>query len=249
MPGNYLNSVDRGSVFSRSELRAEIEETAGNLSEANFKRILRKLLGSGELLRVGRNAYSAADGRKNYAYGYSDRAQNIAEYIEQNNPYLEFVIMELVQLNEFVNHQIAHNVYFLYAEGDYGEYLFDPLKSMFPGKVLLYPDAEIFHRYWSEDVIVIEKLVSQSPRDKKSKWPVRIEKLLVDLFADDILESVVSRSEYPGIYEGVFGQYAVDESSLLRYAGRRGVKKKILDFIAGETDICLRTVKQDAQQN
>jgi len=243
---NYLNSVNEGSVLSRAELHEGIEEKTGYLSEANFRRILRKMLDSGELVRVGRNAYSAAEGRKNYTYEYSAISKTLAEYMEQNNPYLEFVIMELVQLNEFVNHQIAHNVYFLYVEGDYGEFLFDPLKSMFPGKVLLYPDVETFYRYGSEDVIVIERLVSQSPRDKKEKWPVRIEKMLVDLFADDIFSSMISRSEYPAIYEGIFERYAVDENSLLRYAGRRRAKKKILEFVAGETNICLRTVNQGA---
>jgi len=248
MSADYLASLNTAGIFSRAELYDEIEESRGDLSEANFKKILQKLLTSGELLRVGRNAYSVAAGRKNYVYEYSSVSRKVAEYMEQNNPYLDFVIMELVQLNEFVNHQIAHNMYFLYVEGDYGEYIFDSLKSMFPGKVLLYPDEQTFHRYWCEDVIVIERLVSQAPKDRRMKWHTRVEKLMVDMLADPLLKSTVSESEYPSIYEGIFDKYAVDESSLLRYAGRRGVKAGLLDFIASQTDVNLRTVGVHAQQ-
>ena len=78
-----------------------------------------------------------------------------------------FRIFELVQLNEFVNHQIAHNVIFVSVESGWGSYVFDSLKDQYVGKILLNPSVEIFHQYWSDDMIVIQKLVSESPKGER----------------------------------------------------------------------------------
>jgi len=84
--------------------------------------------------------------------------------------------------------------------------------------------------------------------DKTTPWHARPEKILVDLFADKILASTIDRSELPNIYNGMFKNYAIDESSLFRYAGRRNVKDKIQNFISTETKVRLRTVNSDAEQ-
>jgi len=239
--------LSKTGIYSRSELRYEIEEERGRITDANFKRILQILLKEGKLLRVGRNAYCASDGRMNYSYAYSDISNRIADYITVNNPYLDFTITEFVQLNEFVNHLIAHNIFFLYVESDLGDFLFEPLNQMFPGKVLLHPDLKTYDTYFSDNIIIIQRLISQSPKDKKINWHSRIEKILVDLFSDPILKNIVTESEYPRIFEGAFERYAIDENSLLRYAGRRGIKDEVLGFIRNETDITLRTVENDAE--
>ena len=42
-----------------------------------------------------------------------------------------------------------------------GGFVFDTLKKKYPGKVLINPTSEIYHLYWYDDMIVIEKLVSE----------------------------------------------------------------------------------------
>lgn len=49
-------------------------------------------------------------------------------------------------------------------------------------------------------------------------WHTRLEKLLVDLVSDSLLQEVISKSEYPAILEGTFSGYVIDESCLFRYA-------------------------------
>ena len=66
--------------------------------------------------------------------------------IEEQYPELDFRIFELVQLNEFVNHQIAHNVIFVSVESGLGAYVFDSLKERYTGKILLNPSVETFHQ-------------------------------------------------------------------------------------------------------
>lgn len=154
---------------------------------------------------------------------------------------MEFTIFELVQLNEFVNHQLAHNVLFLSVEDDIIDFVFDLLKEQFPGKVLLDPTPELYHQYWYDGMIVLNKLVTEAPRGIEEAWHTRLEKLLVDLVSDSLLQEVISKSEYPAILEGTFSGYVIDESCLFRYAKRRGAEKQLKALIREKTNITLRT--------
>ncbi|WP_431309861.1 DUF6577 family protein, partial [Staphylococcus aureus] len=78
------------------------------------------------------------------------------------HPYLDFRIFELVQLNEFVNHQIAHNIVFVSVEGELEADVFNTLWEKHKGSVLLKPDADELFRYMNEDMVVIIKLPTES---------------------------------------------------------------------------------------
>ena len=241
MMAYYLKILENKKNFSRSELMETMKNDGKNISEASFKVELQKLLKEGSIIRVGRNAYCVAkDGVEVYSYEYSDDAKNIAKILKQKFPLLNFTIMDFVQLNEFLNHQLAHNVIFVSVEDDLGNFVFDALKEVYPGKVLINPTPEMYHQYWYDDMIVIGKLISESPVGQQEKWNTRIEKLLVDLITNAILKSSVSESELPNIYEEAFAKYAIDESCMFRYAKRRGAEKKIREFIRDNTNVELR---------
>ncbi|MBQ4559507.1 MAG: hypothetical protein IJA54_04185 [Tyzzerella sp.] len=241
MMAYYLKFLENEKTFSRTELMDILRMNGEEIGEASFKAALQKLLKEGVIVRVGRNAYCVANnGIRVYDYAYSEEATQVAECLNEKFPHLEFTIMDFVQLNEFVNHQLSHNVMFVSVEGDLGEFVFDTLRELYPGKVLINPSVEVYHQYWYDGMIVIGKLVSEAPMGQKEKWHTRIEKLLVDLFTNSILHSSISESELPKIYEEAFAKYAVDESCLFRYAKRRGAEKKIREFIAQKTNVQLR---------
>ena len=241
MMAYYLKILENKRTFSRTELKEVLRMNGEEIGEASFKVALQKLLKEGMIVRVGRNAYCVANsGIRMYDYEYSEEAQKVAECLNDKFPHLDFTIMDFVQLNEFVNHQLAHNVMFVSVEGDLGDFVFDALKEIYPGKVLINPTPEIYHQYWYDGMIVIGKLVSEAPMGQKEKWNTRIEKLLVDVFTNSILQSSVSEVELPKIYEEAFSKYVVDESCLFRYAKRRGAEKKIRKFITEKTNVQLR---------
>ena len=208
------------------------------ISDATFKRRLQQYLKDRSIIRVGRNKYCIPDKAvRVYAYEYSAVATETADLIEENYPLLDFSIFELVQLNEFVNHQLAHNIIFASVEADAIDFVFETLKERFPGRVLVQPTIDLYHRYWQEEMIILEKLVSEAPMGKPVKWHARVEKMLVDIMADRLILGTVSPSEYPDIYTDVFDRYVVDESCMLRYAKRRGAEKEIRELIQTKTDI------------
>ena len=238
---NYLYLLVQKPWFSREDLRSAMKHCGMNISAANFKAKLQKMLESGVVARTGRNAYYVLqNGISEYHYNYSELSTQIVDCIVEQYPYLDFVIFELIQCNEFVNHQLAHNMVFVDVDGDAVDFIFDTLKEAYPGKVLLNPTIEEYHKYWYEDMVIIRRLISEAPKNKKIKWQSRMEKLLVDLLADNLLKSILSPVELPVIYEEVFQKYVIDESSLFRYAKRRGAEKKVRQFLAEKTNVILR---------
>lgn len=105
------------------------------MSDAAFYKKIQELTSAGELIRVGRNVYSLPNKDKAlYEHQYSDLAVELAELLSELYPYMAFSIFELVQLNTFVNHQIAHNAIYLSVEAEVIDFVFDSLKVKYPGK-------------------------------------------------------------------------------------------------------------------
>ena len=238
----YYDGLLDATRFTRKELLESFRMAGYMLSEASFYKKVEELVKNGQIIRVGRNAYSLPDEKRlAYEYKYSELAEEVAQEIAQQYPYVNFSIFEFVQLNDFVNHLIAHNVIFLSVEAEIMDFVFETLRDKYPGKVLINPTVEIYHQYWSDDMIVLGKLTTEAPKGQKASWHTRLEKMLVDIMAEPLLLASISRAEYPHIYEDAFDRYIVDENGLFRYASRRKVTKKIKELIRKETDIVLRT--------
>lgn len=238
----YYDGLLDVTRFTRKELLESFRMAGYMLSEASFYKKVEELVKSGQIIRVGRNVYSLPDDKRmTYEYKYSELAEEVAQEIAQQYPYVNFSIFEFVQLNDFVNHLIAHNVIFLSVEADIMDFVFETLRDKYPGKVLINPTVEIYHQYWSDNMIVLGKLTTEAPKGQKASWHTRLEKMLVDIMAEPLLLASISRAEYPHIYEDAFDRYIVDENGLFRYASRRKVTKKIKELIRKETDIVLRT--------
>lgn len=238
----YYDGLLDVTRFTRKELLESFRMAGYMLSEASFYKKVEELVKNGQIIRVGRNVYSLPDDKRlTYEYKYSELAEAVAQEIAQQYPYVNFSIFEFVQLNDFVNHLIAHNVIFLSVEAEIMDFVFETLRDKYPGKVLINPTVEIYHQYWSDNMIVLGKLTTEAPKGQKVSWHTRLEKMLVDIMAEPLLLASISRAEYPHIYEDAFDRYIVDENGLFRYASRRKVTKKIKELIRKETDIVLRT--------
>ena len=238
----YYDGLLDVTRFTRKELLESFRMAGYMLSEASFYKKVEELVKNGQIIRVGRNVYSLPDDKRlTYEYKYSELAEEVAQEIAQQYPYVNFSIFEFVQLNDFVNHLIAHNVIFLSVEAEIMDFVFETLRDKYLGKVLINPTVEIYHQYWSDNMIVLGKLTTEAPKGQKASWHTRLEKMLVDIMAEPLLLASISRAEYPHIYEDAFDRYIVDENGLFRYATRRKVTKKIKELIRKETDIVLRT--------
>lgn len=238
---HYFDVISHSAEFTRKELLESFRQGGYQLSEASFYKKVEDMVNSGEIIRIGRNRYSLPNGKQNvYSHKYSELAEEVAVYVGEMFPYLDFSIFELIQMNDFVNHLVAHNVIYLSVESDVMDFVFDSLKEKYPGKVLINPTVDIYHQYWSDNMIVIIKLTTEAPKGQKESWHTRLEKILVDIMSEPLLISTISEAEYPGIYMDAFKRYIVDRNSLIRYANRRKSIKRIWKLIHEKTDINLK---------
>lgn len=238
----YFRGVNNVTEFTRNELFDSFRQGGYQLSEASFCKKIEDMVNYGEIVRVGRNRYCLPNDKQQvYGHDYSELAEEVASHIEEQYPYLDFTIFEFVQLNDFVNHLVAHNVIFLSVESDTMEFVFDSLKEKYPGKVLINPAVDIYHQYWSDNMIVIVKLITEAPKGQGKLWHTRLEKLLVDIVSEPLLLASISESEYPGIYMDAFERYYINENRLFRYANRRKSAKKIKELMRDKMDIILKT--------
>lgn len=175
-----------------------------------------------------------------YRNQYSETALQIISVMQEEFPLVEYRVWELSWLNEFLNHQLSRNYIFLEVEKDGCEFVFDRLMSEFAGKVLFKPDQNQILRYGSNDSIIIERLISESPKGEKKQYNLAIEKLIVDLFANKRLREMISFGDYPAALENIFTMYEVNQIKMFRYARRRNKEKELREFLQTKTNVELK---------
>ena len=175
------------AVFNKKTFFDTITDNVGVLSKSTLEKYLKKYLESGEIVRIGRNAYCVRGKLKDYEYDYSDIAVHIAKILNEDFCDLDFRISELYQMNRFLNHQIAHNVIFVFVEKELCISAFERLKKEYEGNILINPTEEDFFNYRREDMIVVRNLLTESPKGKKEVWHTGLEKLLVDIFSENLI--------------------------------------------------------------
>ena len=227
-----LSGIEPGRIFSREEYYSAIQNDAGMLlKEDALAYSLRKSLSDGDIIRVSWNQYVVPAKKRIYRHDYSEAAKEVAVKMQEAFFDVRFQIFELVQLNEFVNHLIAHNTIFLYVENDVVDYAFDALKQEYSGRLMLKPLVAEYYRYVVDDEIVVGRLPSESPRGLERPWERGLEKILVDIAVDKLLSQIVSAGEYRNIFTDSIDRYFLDTKAIFRYAKRKGAEKKFRVFL------------------
>ena len=227
---NLLDNIKHDSLFSKEDcyklfLKYGYKKTFGTFL-VEFQEYIRK----GFVQRTGKNVYCLSNDKSIYSYDYSKTAQEIALNILKKYPNLNFVIFETIQLNEFVNHMIGNNMILVFVDKDSIDFVFDFLKDKYDS-VLLMPNCKELYRYGKNNSIILTRLISESPINKKIKWQATIEKLMVDLLSEQTILESVPNLELGRIYDGIFEKYVVDKNTLYRYARRRNAKDKLEKYL------------------
>ena len=229
-------------VFTKNEFADLIHEINPHYSERSIYWLLRKLQQENQIQKLGKNIFQAVCQEKqksSYSYKHSSEWKLIVSDVSKKYPLMDFQAWELIQFNEFVNHQIAHNTVFIEVEAMLEETVFRALKKEF-SCVLLCPSEETFYQYRSpEQTIVVLKLISEAPKPIGESYNTPLEKLLVDLFSKKLPGHLIEQAEYPAVYEEAFSKYLIDQKKMFRYARRRGVEEEIKEFIRTCTSIRL----------
>ena len=127
-------------------------------------------------------------------------------------------------------------------------YLNDNLRMDF----FLNPDEKEIQFYISESnvPVIIKRLVTRAPiqkiKNKKAVVPIAtLEKIMVDLFADENLLHFYQGSEMVNIYEKIIDRYSINFTKLFSYAKRRKKEQEIKQFISNHISNFLEDIQYD----
>jgi len=240
---DVLDSITN-DTFSRQDVLDAILQTYPDYNTNSFDRHFSRLLNSHCAEGVGENVYirtKQGEVRRVYTHDFpSDAFLDVESFLTEEFPLADFIAWEITQLNEFVLHLLAKNTIFVMVEHILMDNFFYRLQDK-NLSVLISPSADDIMRYAGHNTIIIDRLTSRYPKNKKQQHRISIEKLIVDLFAEKTVCSMVSSGDYPTAMETMFDQYRINETRLFNYARARCVDDKIRNVIRDQTNIRLYT--------
>ncbi|WP_029200559.1 DUF6577 family protein [Oribacterium sp. NK2B42] len=228
------------NIFTRRDVFYAASSTKEDFKESDMRNLMEAMIVDGSIVRIAHNVYvRKGSNKQEYSPVYSDEANKIIVDVKEKFPYLNFQVWEITWLNEFLNHLVSHNRIFLDVENDGCEFVYTSLSDDYSGKMLLRPSVKELQYYLQTDSIIIERLISESPKGKNNAYETPIEKIIVEMFANKTLISMISKGDYPEALETIFEKYNIDQTKMLRYARRRNKKNELIKYIKDHTSIKL----------
>ena len=226
-------------TLTRNEIKAYVQTQRPRLKDSTFRWLLYSLCSKRIIQHVAHDAYRIYAGDsllQGYSADLSNDAVAVRAFLKKRFPLLMFIIWETRAFNEFANHQIVRNYIFIEVEKPLSENVFDAIREESKHTVLYKPGKKEIALYSGDVTVSVLDLTSDAPVDG---YDAKLEKLLVDLFANKLLEQIVSRGDYPGIFEEAFAKYRINYNIMRRYARRRNKHDVIKGFIEDKTSITI----------
>ena len=99
--------------------------------------------------------------------------------------------------------------------------------------VFVEPTSDILEKYIvnEKDICIVKPLISEAPtKNINGVETATIEKMLVDIFCDDVIFSAQQGAEMRTIFKEAFTKYTINQSKMHRYADRRRKKEELTKF-------------------
>ena len=249
---NYIIEVfkDRSS-FDRNELYDFYLNSEPDLKESTFSWRIYDLKKKDIIKTIGRGLYVISYKPK-YKPVLSNNALKIARKISDRFEEINYAIWEIPWLNEFSQHQTFNQMIVVEVEKEFEESLYYFLNDSLQMNFFLNPDEKQIKFYISEinSSVVIKRLVTRAPiikiKEKKTIISTAtLEKIMVDLFADESLFHFYQGSELIYIFERILNRYSINRTKLFSYAKRRKKEQEIKQFISNHIPNFLEDLEYD----
>ena len=220
------------SVFETVEIVEFYLRSESNLNPTTINWRIHELVKSGIIKRLGRGIFSLGESTIFYPE-ISTTIQLLFKKLEKEFYYTRFCIWNTSIINEFMHHQPVRFFVLVEAEKDTINSVYYFLKEI-KKAVYIEPTSEMFEKYivYEKDAIIVTPLVSEAPIQKVNHvTTITIEKMLVDIYCDEVTFMAQQGSEMRTIFTEAFSKYTVNRSKLLRYAARRGKKAELSTYL------------------
>lgn len=192
---------------------------------------INQLKSSGLIHQVGRGLYSFIS-KPEYTPVLSLKAKRLFNRVQELVPGLEIVIWETNMLTEIMSLPVDKQYIFFHTKRDKIDFLYakmlDFSKPAFPN-----PNKEVIETYLLplNEAIILLPLSSQAPVMILNGFKTNtIEGLLVSAC---LVETILTPMgiDLNRLFAAAFSKYNVNESKLLRYAGRRDRRTEIIEIL------------------
>lgn len=191
------------------------------------------LVHSGVLTRIGRGRF-AIGGNRTYTPEISSKIKSIYSKLKKEFPYLRMCIWNTSSLNEFMIHQPGRFYILIEVDKDAAQSVFFYLKEN-KFSVFIEPGKDLIEKYLPDEkeTLIVKSLVSEAPLQTINRInSPTIEKMLVDIFCDDVIFAAQQGAEMRTIFQEALSKYTVNENRMLRYADRRRKKESIREYLS-----------------
>ncbi|HAO06407.1 MAG TPA: hypothetical protein DCQ50_05315 [Chryseobacterium sp.] len=220
------------TVFGTQDVFAFYEQIQKDVKQTTVNWRIYTLVQTGVLQRIGKGKFTLGK-EKNYVPEISAITKSIFKKLKAEFPYTNICIWSTSILNEFMQHQ--PNQYFFLVETDKETtdavfYFLREIKKA----VFIEPSSDILEKYIKneKETFIIKPLVSEAPTQNiKGVETTTIEKMLVDIFCDDVIFSAQQGAEMRTIFKNAFDKYTINQSKMFRYADRRRKKEDLNQFV------------------
>jgi hypothetical protein len=192
----------------------------------------------GLLNRIGRGKFMMGE-RKKFIPEISPKMKAINSKLQKEFPYLKICIWNTSAVNEFMVHQPTRFYLLIEVEKDATQSLFYFLKEA-KYSVFIDPTSDIIEKYLprEKESLIIRPLVSEAPLQNVQEMnTASLEKILVDIFCDDVTFSAQQGKEMRTIFQEALNKYSVNENRMFRYADRRRKKESFKKYLASITNL------------
>jgi hypothetical protein len=223
-------------VFDVNEIREYFRRSDPNLKEATFKWRIHDLKQKGIIRSVKKGTYTFLS-RPIFQPPISKRTKGQSKEIKNEFPYSKFCVWEIQWINELMIHLPGNYMTLVEVENEAAQSVFYFLQNR--GKkenIYFKPSKKEIEQYIAANYqsTIVRPLITQSPTMEQEGICIpKLEKILVDLFVDKTLFIAYQGQELINIFENAYHQYAVNMSTLFRYAHRRKKRNQLKDFLQG----------------
>lgn len=225
---DIINFALTQSQFSLQELYAYFDGKCNAcISHRTVSWYLTKLIKSGQLQRVAHGMYTKVSKQQFLIIPTAEQLCLNKELIRKW-PFAHFCIYNGSIISRLLHHLSANNITYIETERDAVSAVFNYLRGKGMATYLC-PTRELIYNYidLSKPAIFVKPLITESPvLNCNGVLVPTLEKLLVDSQKDKdffYLQDI----EGTNIFQNALSLYVINESRLLRYANRRGIRKEI----------------------
>lgn len=225
-----LDVFENNTYILKEDLFDYLKKITHYEKDSSIRWVVHELVKSGYITKIDSKHYY-----KGLLKDFSPKVETktkkrIKEIMLVKYPELDCVIYEAIMFNEWINLQLFQNVIFVDVEKYYIEDVFTSLRNQLPNRVLLDPTTKDYYLYAENDLVIVSSLLTRAPIHRNS-YEIKVEKVIVDLFSNDLVSKVLSQSEYETMIEHIFRMYKVNMKTIYSYAKRRnllGITQKFL---------------------